>query len=230
MLDQARQESVVAQAALVAYWDGQQNGISVVAEAEPDLGDLMRRVASLEESVDSTRTVAVLHRQSEVALAERALSIAESRPGVTLSGGIKRLEEPNSNSFLLGISLPLPLFNHNQGERDGFTAQLRSLDYQIERERIMATAEINAQSVRLRQLVSRHDSLDSLLLPTAEAAYETLQRTYAAGRLPYTQLLEARRLLYGLSYEHNDLLLAIHEQIIRLESLIGLPLRIDREN
>lgn len=72
--------------------------------------------------------------------------------------------------------------------------------------------------------------MDSLLIPTAEEAYEILRQTYESGRLPYTQLLEARRLRYDLSLEHNDLLLAIQEQIVSLERLTGISIRVDKEN
>ena len=126
--------------------------------------------------------------------------------------------------------MPLPLFNRNQGTRDKLDARLRSLDFQIDRERLQSAAGIGSQTSLLRQLVRRHDALDSLLLPTAQDAFEQLRQAYEAGRLPYTQLLEARRILYELTLEHNDLLLAIHEQTISLESLAGVPLRIDKEN
>ncbi len=229
-LDEAQQQVAVAAAALAVLWGGEVSDLAVNAEEEPDFGALLRQVASFEQSLDSTREVARLHRSSDIVRAEQVLAAAEGRPTVTLSGGVKRLEEPNANSFLLGVSLPLPLFNRNQGTRDKLDARLRSLDFQIDRERLQSAAGIGSQTSLLRQLVRRHDALDSLLLPTAQDAFEQLRQAYEAGRLPYTQLLEARRILYELTLEHNDLLLAIHEQTISLESLAGVPLRIDKEN
>jgi cobalt-zinc-cadmium efflux system outer membrane protein len=147
-----------------------------------------------------------------------------------VSGGVKRFEGAKSNSLLFGISLPLPLFNRNQGDREKLAAELRAIEYQIEGERTAATSELNTLSIQLDQLLGSHESLDSLLIPTAEEAYETLQKSYESGTLPYTQLLEARRLLFDLNSEHNDLVLSIQEQIIALESIAGVTIRIDKEN
>jgi len=229
-LERAQHEKMAAEATLAALWDGQPGGVNVTTESEPDLANLMRQVASLEPKMDSTRTVMQLTRQSAIVRAERSLAVAEARPEITLSGGVKRLEGPNSNSFVIGVSLPLPLFNRNQGTRESLEARLRSLDHQIVRERLDMASAIETHSIRLRELMHRHDTLDSLLLPTAEDAYETLRRIYEAGRLPYTQLLEAERSLNELRFEQNDVLLAIHEQIIALEGLTGISLRTDKEN
>lgn len=70
-------------------------------------------------------------------------------------------------------------------------------------------------------------TLDSLLLPTAEKAYQTIQKAYEAGRLPYTQLLEAERSLNDLRFENNDLLMEIHIEIMALEAISGAVLRTD---
>ena len=82
----------------------------------------------------------------------------------------------------------------------------------------------------MTQLIEKHATLDSLLLPTADKAYRKLQEAYEAGRVPYTQLLEAERSLIYNSFEHNDMLLAIQEQIITLEQATGVVLRVDEEN
>ncbi len=230
MLDQAQQDMIAAEAALVAMWNGQSNGVTVTASSEPDLAPVMRRLASLMNGIDSTRDVMSLHRQSAFVHAQQSLAAAQTRPSITLSGGLKRLEATNSNTFLIGISLPLPLFDRMQGTRQSLSARLRSLDHQIDRERLDAAADVTAHSIRMYQLMHRHDTLDSLLLPTADQAYETLRRAYEAGRVPYTQLLEAERSLNELRFEHNDMLLAIQQQIIALESLTGIVLRIDKED
>ena len=123
--------------------------------------------------------------------------------------------------------MPLPFLNRNQGIRKNLEARLRSLTYRIDRERLDAVAGIQSNSIRLHLLIYSHDILDSLLLPTAQKAYETLQQAYESGRVPFTQLLEAGRSLNELRLEHNDLLLSICEQIIEIESLTGFIIRID---
>lgn len=230
LLEEAQQQVTVAEAVLVALWDGQPDGVRVPAISEPEPAEHARLVSILERYSDSTRTTIELQRQSEILRAEESLAAAESRPNITLRGGYKRVETDNSNTLLFSVSLPLPLLNRNQGARASLKARLRSLDYRAVRERLDAMTGIRVQSARLLQSVRKHDILDSLLVPTAEDAYETLRRAYEAGRLPYTQLLEAERSLNELRFEHNDLLLAIHEQVIELERITGVAHRSEREN
>ena len=229
-LDQARQDVIALEAILVSLWKGKPSGVKVSTEAEPDFTDLLDRITLLSSQADSTRDIIRMQNDLETLRAEKVLAIAEARPAVTLHGGFKRFEADNSKSFLFGVSLPIPLFNRNQGTRQSIDAQLRSLEYDIEQGRIEAISNIESHNIRLKNLVDRHVTLDSLILPTAEEAYRILQNAYEAGRVPYTQLLEAERALNELSFEHNDMLLAIQEQIIALESLTGVMLRVEKEN
>lgn len=229
IFDQARQEVLTSKMSLTALWKGESIDISVSGESEPNLKKVLQRVEYLETKVDSSRGVLLLNHESAMLKAEKTLAIKEGRPTVTLSGGYKRLQGSKTNSLLFGVSLPLPLFNSNQGTRKSLEAKLRSLDYQIEQERLEVSAAIKSNVSILHQLINSHSALDSLLLPTAEKAYETLQRAYEAGRVPYTQLLEAERSLNELRIEHNNMLLEIHELIIALEGLTGITMRIDEE-
>ena len=229
-LDQAKQDVIATEVTLVSLWKGKTSGVKVSTETEPDFTHLLDRITLLLDHADSARDIIQLQSESKILQAEKSLAIAEARPAVTLSGGFKRFEADNSNSFLFGVSLPIPFFNRNQGTRVSIDAQLRSLEYDLERSRIESISNIQSRTIRLKKLIDRHTTVDSLLLPTAEKAYRTLQNAYEAGRVPFTQLLEAERALNDFNFELNDMLLTIQEQIIALESLTGVTLHITKEN
>lgn len=226
-LDQAKQDVMALEATLVSLWKGKPSSVKVSTETEPDFTHLLDRITLLSNRIDSTRDIIRMQSELEIRRTEKTLAIAEARPTITLSGGFKRFEADNSKSFLFGVSLPIPIFNRNQGTTKSIYAQLRSLEYDIEQGRIEVISSIKSHTIRLENLIDRHAALDSLLLPTAEKAYRMLQNTYETGRVPYTQLLEAERVLNDLNFEHNDMLLEIQEQIIALESLTGVTLRIE---
>ena len=229
-LDQSQQDVMAIEAILVSLWSGNPSGLKVSINTEPDFTKLLDHVISISNRIDSTRDVAQMYNESGILQAEKRLAIAEAKPTITLNGGFKRFEVNKSKSFLFGISLPIPFFNRNQGIRESIDARLRSLDYKIEQSKNETKATIQSHTIRFNQLIDKHAALDSLLLPTAEKAYHTLQNAYEAGQIPYTQLLEAERSLNDLSFEHNDILLAIQEQIIAMEHLTGVAMRIDKEN
>jgi len=229
-LDQAKQDVMAIEYSLISLWNGKPSGVKLSIDTEPDFTKLLDHVTSISNRIDSTRDIAQTHGELELLQAEKALVVAESKPTITFSGGFKRFEVNNSKSFLFGISLPIPFFNRNQGARESIDASLRSLEYKVERLRNETRANVQSQTTRLKQLIDKHATLDYSLLPTAEHAYNTLQNAYEAGRIPYTQLLEAERSLNNLSLEHNDVLLAIQERIIALEYITGVALRVDKEN
>jgi cobalt-zinc-cadmium efflux system outer membrane protein len=229
--DQARRELAGTQALLQSLWAEDPGGDPpvVAADREPAFNALLSRASSVAAGADSARAVLQLQARAHVLSAARTAAAAEARPRVTLSGGIKRLQANRSNAFVLGVGLPLPFWNRNQDLQASLDAERRSVSYETDRAQREAVVAIRSSQNALRQLIMRHQTLDSLLLPTAEEAYRTLQSTYEAGRVPYTQLLEAERSLIELRYEHTDLLLEIHEQIITLEGVTGVTLRTDKE-
>jgi cobalt-zinc-cadmium efflux system outer membrane protein len=202
----------------------------VSINTKPGYAKLLDHAITISNRIDSTRDIVQMHSESELLQAEITLVVAEAKPAITLNGGFKKFEVNNSKSFLFGVSLPIPFFNRNQGKRESIDAKLRSLDYKIEQSKNETIATLQSQTIRLSQLIDKHATLVSLLLPTAEKVYRTLQNAYEAGRVPYTQLLEAERYLNDLSFENNDMLLEIQEQIIALEHLSGVALRVDKEN
>ncbi len=229
-LDQAKQDVMAIEATLVSLWNGKPSGLKVSVNTKPGYAKLLDHAITISNRIDSTRDIVQMHSESELLQAEKTLVVAEAKPAITLNGGFKKFEVNNSKSFLFSVSLPIPFFNRNQGKRESIDAKLRSLDYKIEQSKNETIATIQSHTIRLSQLIDKHATLVSLLLPTAEKVYRTLQNAYEAGRVPYTQLLEAERSLNDLSFENNDMLLEFQEQIIALEHLSGVALRVDKEN
>ncbi len=229
-LDQAKQDVIVTEASLAYLLKRKSSGVRALVDTEFNFFELLERISLISDYVDSTREIILMKSELNILQAEKALVIAESRPMVTFSGGFKRFESNNSKSYLFGVSLPLPFFNRNQGTRKSIDAQQLSLEYNIEQSKIEAIANFKSRTLQLENQIERHAILDSMLLPTTDKAYRILQNAYEAGRVPFTQLLEAERALNDINFEHNDMLLLIQEQIIALESLTGVALHVTKEN
>jgi cobalt-zinc-cadmium efflux system outer membrane protein len=131
---------------------------------------------------------------------------------------------------MFGLALPLPFGNKNRGTLRSLDADMKRIDLQRQQAQLRSITAVASGVARLRQLGYRHVALHDELLPTAEEAYQTIQTLYQSGRLPYTSLLEANRSLVELRFEHNDMMLALREQIITLERLGGVILQADEDS
>jgi cobalt-zinc-cadmium efflux system outer membrane protein len=221
---ESRQDLRSAQGKLVALWGESAERISVVASDEPDFRSVLRDLPRLHGRADSSREALLLQSETQFIEAEKELAIAEAKPTISLVGGYKRLRADGSNSVLFGFGVPLPLWNRNQGRTASLEAQMQTLEFEKQRAQLEALADIRSGTEILSQLVERHAAFDSILLPTADEAYNAMKIANEAGLLPFINLLDAERSLIELRFAHNDVLLAIREEVIALERLTGVIL------
>ncbi|MFH1699791.1 MAG: TolC family protein [Candidatus Zixiibacteriota bacterium] len=208
---------------LSALWNASDSGI-VVANCGIDKHDCLKNIAGLDISIDSSREITEMIFRRGMIDSESRLLGAEANPAITYSGGIKRLQGDKANSFIMGLSLPLPFVNRNQGARAGLQAEINALDLEINDKKARVSSTVRSQIGKIVQLDEKMEMIDSLLLPTAERTYESLTQAYNAGRIPYTSLLEGKRALIGLRFDKNDIFLNIKELQIEVERTIGIPL------
>ncbi len=82
-------------------------------DAISPLPDLDKLYAALDESPDMLRWKAELEKRK----AEVKLKDAGALPDITVSAGPRYFNANNDKAFVVGMSVPIPLFNRNQGER-----------------------------------------------------------------------------------------------------------------
>ncbi|WDT77798.1 MAG: TolC family protein (plasmid) [Candidatus Manganitrophus sp.] len=112
--DRAGKELEAARKQLAATWGSaipqfeKAEGILDAISPIPSLSQLAER---LFQNPDLARWA------TEIAQRRAAVDLERSRgiPDLTLMGGFRRYESTGDNVFIVGLSLPLPLFNRNQG-------------------------------------------------------------------------------------------------------------------
>jgi cobalt-zinc-cadmium efflux system outer membrane protein len=200
------------------------DGLKLIV-AEPKLDkSIIFRITGLQPFVKNNREVAVLEHESKILKSQLAVEKSEAKPNLTFSGGIKRLQADETNSFIFALGIPLSLFNRNQGTVYSLRTQSEAIQLAKEQAQLNAEAEFLSLEQKLSQLLSRHNSMDTLLLPLSEKAYRSLNNAYKLGRIPYSTLLESERSLVDLRFELNDLELEIRKEIGSIERLLGIKL------
>jgi cobalt-zinc-cadmium efflux system outer membrane protein len=212
----------IAKRNLAAMYKG--DGLKLIV-AEPKLDkSIIFRITGLQPFVENNREVAVLEHESKILKSQLAVEKSEAKPNLTFSGGIKRLQADETNSFIFALGIPLSLFNRNQGTVYSLRTQSEAIQLAKEQAQLNAEAEFLSLEQKLSQLLSRHNSMDTLLLPLSEKAYRSLNNAYKLGRIPYSTLLESERSLVDLRFELNDLELEIRKEIGSIERLLGIKL------
>jgi outer membrane protein, heavy metal efflux system len=184
------------------------------------IGDSRLRVKSLAGSLDTTFEIptleslaASLSAQPEFALADTSLRASHARidqaraeriPDVKVEALYHRLEATKENTFDLGLSIPLPLFNRNQGK-------LREARAEADAAEARARLTENELNLRLRESYTQLTSalavtraLQTEILPRAETVLKSAESRYAAGDTSLADVLPVRREWAAIQLSHLE--------------------------
>ncbi|KDC32808.1 cobalt-zinc-cadmium resistance protein CzcC domain protein [Bordetella bronchiseptica F4563] len=116
-------------------------------------------------------------------------------PDITVGVGMARDNEMGRNRAQFGISIPLPLFDRNQGNIYAATMQsyraqdlLRDIEMRMTSELLQAVSRYDLAAASAREY-------RDAVLPRAEEAYQVARKGFEAGKMNYLEVLDAQRAL-----------------------------------
>jgi len=147
-------------------------------------------------TADPLNSPGYLVAQAERAEVAKRVRIEQTRssPDVTVSVGVRRLAADDSNAFVGGVSVPFPIFDRNRGNISAVQSELSAADERVNIARLDAQADIQSATGRLYAAVTRVKSAQDSER-TALEAYRLTRVGYEAGKLPLSEVLNARRTL-----------------------------------
>lgn len=173
------------------------------------LGDAALRVKSLAGSLEATfelpaleSVVATLSAQPESAQAEADiqarsarvdLAAAERIPDVKVELLYHRLESSRQDTFDVGLSVPLPLFNRNQGRLREARAELAAAEARSRATQNELAARLRESYLRLTAALANGRTLKTEILPRAETLVKGAEARYSAGDISLAEILPVRR-------------------------------------
>jgi cobalt-zinc-cadmium efflux system outer membrane protein len=128
---------------------------------------------------------------------------AEPIPNVTVGAGYTRQSQNRSNDWMVGVSVPVPVWNRNQGNITAARAQFGQAVQQVSRaeneltERLAAAFSVYASSGQ------RAERLRTAILPRARETYRLSMEAYRGGQFEYLRVLEAQRTVAQADLEYN---------------------------
>ncbi len=171
----------------------------------------------ISENPDIARWAVEMEQRRAVVRLEEAGRI----PDVTLSGGFRRSRETDNNAYVMGLSVPLPLFDRNEGGVRGARQQL----FKAENEQ--ADAKLNvlrALAEAYSELAAAYDEAETLrqeVLPGARTAFDASSEGYREGKFGYLDVLDSQRTLFEVRGQYIEALASYHKWAAQVARLIG---------
>lgn len=187
-LDLAKANLVAALARLSAL-AGAPNAYTGITGSVLALSD----TAATAGPVDPSRAAVYRTALAERDAASQRLAYERKRaiPDVTGSLGVRRLERDNATAMVVGVSVPLPLFDRNRGNIAAANAEVQGTAARAEAARIEAEAELRGAIAQADAAEARVKAAQASL-DTAEEAYRLARIAYESGKAPLIELLAAR--------------------------------------
>lgn len=218
-LSQAQGDLRVSRQKLSSLWGNatprfeRVDGVVVDLPEVPSVATLDRRVAV---SPSLRRTELELQRRVALTRVEQS----KRTPDPTFSLGVKRAPE-STNQILLGVSVPLPFFDGNQGNLlEALRREDKARD-EITANRLRLQSEVLQARERLMTARAEVDALRSEVLPGALSAYEAAGKGFDAGKFSFLETLDAQRTLIQARVQYLRALAETHRAATEIERLLG---------
>lgn len=227
--EQALRAVAAARVRLASNWGSTQPQFESLAgdldhtDSPPTLDALLMRVEQNPDLARWTGEAALRQAEVELALAQRV-------PDLTVGGGVRYFNEIDETAFVAGLSMPLPVFDQNQGGIQA--ARLRALqDGRLEEAARVQIRTAVAEAFQFLDMafVSVH-TIREQILPNAELAFEAAEEAFRQGKIGALDLLDAERTLFDARRQLTDALTSYHLAVIAGERLIGAPLHGDDQS
>ena len=149
------------------------------------------------------------------------LERARRVPDLTLTLGAKRDETMGRNQTIIGIAMPLPVWDTNRGNllqalklHDKAEADLQAAQIRVETE----WAQLNE---RLRSAQAEIQALRIEILPGAESAWQAAVTGFELGKFSFLETLDAQRTLLQARAQYLRALSDLYRTTSDIDRLLG---------
>lgn len=219
-LELARSQLNASRKRLSALWgQGTPDYNRVAGEIEhlPVIAGLESLTRQLEQAPAIQRARVEIEQRNAVVGVERSKRV----PDLTLSVGARRDEEMGLNQAVLGLSIPIPVFDRNQGNLQEALIRTDKARDELLALQVQLTALL--QSAYERYLAARQESttLQDGILPDARQNYDAAVRGFEFGKFGFLDVLDAQRTLFQARFQYLNALQRAHQSIAELTGLLG---------
>ena len=191
-------------------------------EAVPSVEPLSALTARLDDAPLARIARAEMLRSNAAVSLERARRI----PDVTVSAGVKRVTTGGvpDNQAVVGVSIPIPLFNTNKGALLEATHKAARANADLDRERTRLRLDLTQAYANFEAAAQEAQRLKADILPAARLALDAMSRGYELGKFSFLDVLDAQRTLFQGQSQYVRALADAHTARADIGRLVGTPL------
>lgn len=161
---------------------------------------------------------------AEIERAQRTLAREQvvPRPNVTVNGLVNYRDNGigGRSDGGVAVSLPLPVWNRNQGAIREAYHQLQAAQHALARLEQQLTVRLAPVMERYRNSLVQYQRYQEQILPAASEALELSRRAYAAGEQGYVNYLTAQRTYVQTNLNFLDTLRELRQSEALLEGML----------
>lgn len=196
------------------------------AELVGVVGDLSRlpllpSYAEIQAQLGKSPEFARRQLESEAKRRDLALSRANRIVDPTLALGLRHDNESDDNALIFGFSLPLPLFDRNQGNVQAANHRLAAAQAQEVSGLIQSRTGLTESWQSLAASTTEAQVLREQIIPSAQQTYESASYGYQSGKFGVLEVRDAQRNLVEVRARYLDVLLTAQLAAVELQQLLG---------
>lgn len=191
------------------------------AEGNLDTLPLLHTLADLNSRLIASPSLLRARVEIDHRLALAEIERSQRIPDVTVTLGVQRNRDLGLNQAVLGVSIPIPVFDRNQGN-------LLEALYRTDK----ARDELSATRIRLFNVLAQaHESLHAArqevellqrdILPGAQSVYDAATKGFELGKFSFLEVLDAQRTSFQSQSQYLRALAKAHQSAAEIERILG---------
>jgi len=160
---------------------------------------------------------------TEITQRQALITMEKSKavPDLTATVGASKYLMPNDYALVVGFSVPLPVFDRNQGRIQEAEHRLTKAEDELRSTKVRITTALNTAYQALDTAHAEIITLQQDILPGAQSAYDAACEGYRVGKFGFLDVLDAQRTLFSAKNQYLLALAEYHKSVANVERLVG---------
>ena len=143
-------------------------------------------------------------------------------PDLDVAVGARRYNEDDSSALVAELSLPLPIFNRNQGAIEEATIRLQKSEAERRLAVTQLSMEIRTAAAAKSGAYQEVTRLQRSVIPKARTALAGAREGYERGIFRALEVLDAEQTLFAVRAQYIEGLATYHRANADIERILGL--------